>query len=321
MSTPPTLIDYTQHVYKRINTRKFMYVRDIKHTLKHYNQDTKGKKTELIARLDAFFTYIKNMEKYTLEIITIQKYIRGYLTRRKMKNKDYYFRLNRCNNTEDFYTFQSIDDIEPLYFFSYTDKDNFSYFFDIRSFEKLNKGSHANPYNREPIPLEAIEKFNNRMDIVSKDIDFKPFETPKLTDEQTYRNYVIEVFQGIDLTNCIAGGTDISWYLNLDFNQLIRFYEVLEDIWVYRANLTPYQRNLIVPDRNIFDRIEFDYLYKKKNKARYKKLMKYFILKNMEKLITASNESCHRATGAYYILIALVGTSTSCAHALPWLIQ
>jgi hypothetical protein len=320
MTTPPTLIDFTRYVHNRLNNKKILYVRDIKHTLKYYNQDTKGKKKVLIERLDAFFTSIKNMEKYTREIIIIQKYIRGYITRHKFKNKSYYFR-HRCNNTEDFYTFQSIDDIEELYFFSYTDKDNFTYFFDIRSFEKLKQGGHTNPYNREHIPQEVMDKFTNRMEIIYKDKNFKPFEKIKLTDEQKYRNYVIEIFQKIDATECIASGTNINWYLNLDFNQTINFYKILEDIWIYRASLTNQQRDLIVPDRNIFNRNEFEYLYKNRTKKKYKRVMEYFILKNMDKLISSANESSHKATGAYYILIALIDVSIDCANSLPWLIQ
>ena len=33
--TTPTLIDYNQYINNR--TKKFIYVRDIKHTLKYYN--------------------------------------------------------------------------------------------------------------------------------------------------------------------------------------------------------------------------------------------------------------------------------------------
>lgn len=321
MATPPTLIDYTQYIHNRLNNKKFMYVRDIKHTLKHYKQDFKGKKGQLIERLNTFFTNIKNMEKYSHEIIIIQKYIRGYIIRKKLKNNSYYFR-HRCINTEDFYTFQSIDDIDDLYFFSYTDKNNFNYFFDIRSFEKLKQGGYINPYNRDPIPQETIEQFNKRIEELSKDKRFNPFEKIILTDEQKYRNYVIEIFQKIDATECIAGGANVNWYLNLDFNQIIKFYKTLEDIWIYRANLTNTQRTLIVPDNDIFNRNTFEYLYKnRKCNKKIKNKLEYFILKNMDKLISSATENSHKATGAYYILIALVEVSVECANSLPWLIQ
>lgn len=319
MSTSAILIDYNQYINNRL--KKFHYVSDIKYTLKHYNLNTNGKKKELIERLDIFFNSIKNMNKYSKQIIIIQKYIRGYLTRRKLLNKDYYFRYSKCNNKEDFYTFESINDIKELYFFSYTDKDNFTYFFDIRSFEKLKNGSHSNPYNRQPIPSYAIESYNKRLEMVLKNKQFKPFDKPILSDEQKYRNYVIEVFQKIDNTECIAGGTNINWFINLSFSSKINFYKILEDIWIYRANLTNNQKDLIVPDRNIFNRNNYEHLYKNKNKPKFKKLIEYFILKNMEKLVSSATENCHRVSGAYYILIALVEVSTECANSLPWLIQ
>ena len=47
------LITYNDFINKRTNT--FLYVRDIKHSLKHYNLENKGKKPILIERLNTFF--------------------------------------------------------------------------------------------------------------------------------------------------------------------------------------------------------------------------------------------------------------------------
>lgn len=320
MTSSPILIDYTQYINNRIKKTNFLYVRDIKHTLKHYNQNPKGKKTELLERLDNIFTKIKSMEKYNKEIIMIQKMIRGYLVRKNIKNKPYFFR-NRCTNTEDFYTFESIDYIDPLYFFSYTDNDKFIYFFDIRSFEKLIKNNHNNPYNRQTIPSSAIQLFNETINIVKNNKEFIPFETPKITDVQKYRNRVVEIFQKIDATDCIAGGTNVEWFLNLKYNNKLRFYTLLEDIWSYRANLSIIQKEQIVPGRNIFNRKEYEILFKNRFKNKYKILINNFILDNIDKLVSSADENIHRATGAYYILISLVQVSPSCAAALPWLVQ
>lgn len=315
MSTPAVLIEFNQYINNR--SKKFLYVRDIKHTLKHYNLDTKGKKAELLERLDNFFSNLKSKNKFHDEIVTIQKNIRGYLTRKKLRNKEYFFR-HKCTNKEDFYTFQDINEIEELYYFSYKDQDNFEYFFDIRSFEKLIQTKNNNPYNRSPIPNHAKNNFFDRMKIVMENPNFKPFETPKLTEDQKYKHCVTDVFQKIDQTGCIAGGTDINWFLNLSQIQLVNFYKILEDIWIYRANLSTEEKNAIVPGCNIFKSPLVYYLKKKKFK---KRAFEYLVLKEMEKLVSSSHIQSNRSTGAYYILIALVEVSPQCADALPWLIQ
>ena len=68
---------------------KLIYVEDIKLTLKTHNKTTIGKKAELIRRLDAVFS----------------------------DNSEYrgpsFDRVVNITNTEDFYTFQSIDEISP----------------------------------------------------------------------------------------------------------------------------------------------------------------------------------------------------------------
>ena len=318
MSNDSCLIEYNQYIHNR--NHKFMYVKDIKYTLKYYNLDPKGKKPELLQRLDEYYKKLNSYNKFNNEAITIQKYVKGYLVRKKLNNMDYYFR-NRCTNKEDFYTFQSIDKIDPLYFFSYED-NGFNYFFDIRSFEKLLDNKHNNPYNREPIPKKSVEKFYNQLNNIKKSKYFKPFENEedKLTEEQKYNNYVTKIFQKIDSTNSIAGGTNINWFQNLSIFQLINFYKVLEDIWIHRANLTKQQQDAIVPGRNIFRTSINMFICNKYSKHRLL-TMKYMILGEMEKLVSSSPEECHRTTGAYYILIALVEASPQCSEAMPWLIQ
>lgn len=316
--TTPTLIDYNQYINNR--TKKFIYVRDIKYTLKYYNLNTTGKKPELLKRLDNFFNNLKSKNKFNNQIITIQKYIRGYLIRKKFNDKDYFFR-HSCTNNEDFYTFQSIDTISPLYFFSFKN-NGFSYFFDIRSFEKLIKNKCTNPYNRAPIPQNAIDKFEKRYEIVKNDKNFKLFETPKLSEEQKYKNYVTEVFQKIDQTGSVAGGTNINWFQNLSQRQLIKLYKILEDIWMYRANLSYEQQKEIVPDGNIFKN-QFNNLIKNRYALpkKIERQVEYIILSDIDKLVSSSPNIVHRSTGAYYVLTAFVEISPECAECMPWLIQ
>lgn len=317
--SPPTLIDFHQFINNR--SKDFIYVKDIKYTLKYYNLDCKGKKKELLDRLKTFFNKLneKNV-KYNSEIIIIQKYIRGYLARKKIKNKDYFFR-HKCLNDEDFYTFESIESIDPLYFFSFSDS-GFSYYFDIRSFHKLIKSNPINPYTREPIPNSAIEKFNLRYNEIKDNKNYSEFELPEVSEEQKFKNYVIEVFQKIDETDCVAGGTNTDWFYNLSQYNLLKFYKILEDIWFYRASLTYSQMREIVPQENMFKN-DFNKLVKNKHflSKSFKRKIEYIILKEMEKLVSSSPNPIHRSTGAYYVLTALVEVSVECAESMPWLIQ
>ena len=64
-------------------------------------------------------------------------------TRRRLLNKNIKLRvlayINRklCNNDEDFYTYEPVQEIEDLYFFSYQDDQNNHWGFDVRSLKKL----------------------------------------------------------------------------------------------------------------------------------------------------------------------------------------
>ena len=74
----------------------------------------------------------------------------------------------------------------------------------------------------------------------------------ELTEQQKLNMAVITVFQKIDDLNTAAGGTDMDWFLNLPITHLKIFYKELEDIWNYRAELTPTMKSRIVPNNNIF---------------------------------------------------------------------
>ena len=71
MSKVSKLISYEDFISR---DNKFYYVNDIKFTLKHFNLNPKGKKTELLDRLNKFYLNIKNYQKFESSIITIQKF-------------------------------------------------------------------------------------------------------------------------------------------------------------------------------------------------------------------------------------------------------
>ena len=311
-------IDYISNPkFKRI--KKFIYVKDIKYTLDYYKilpkklQKSK-KKNELFEILFDFYKNIQYYKKNEKKIILIQNQIRKYL----QKNNVYGPGLTeKSNNDCDFYTFVPIKDIPKEYLFSYKDEKNFVYSFDIRSFEKLLKSKSQNPYNRQDIPISAINLYKKRMDYIKKNkINVQPFEEDKLTPEQIYKNRVFKIFQTIDLLNTMAGGTNQQWFFNLSILELKAYYKVLEDIWNYRAELTPSQKYEIVKNKKMFPkRVNEVYLLNDEKKIRE------IILDEIEKLLFTSDSDIHKATASYYILIAFVEISSECAQAMPWLIQ
>ena len=315
------LISYKDFNPKLNKFYEFVYVKDAKHTLKHYNLNFKGKKGELVERLIDFFKKINQYEKHEEKIIKLQSCIKGYTQRKKTLSRGPGF-LNKllCNNDEDFFTFEHKNDIDDTYFFSYKDVDNFIYFFDIRSFKTLIENNEKNPYNRKPIPENAIKSMNTRLNELIKQKIIVEYEKPKLTPEQEFNNKILTIFQKIDQLNAFAGGTQMNWFYNLTFKQIKHLYKVLEDIWNYRTQLTEKQKRDIVPQNDVFKHSMPKLMNLLPNQKNQKKL-RNIVLDEMDKLISSSESKVHRSTGCYYVLIALVEVSPECADQMPWLIQ
>ena len=295
---------YTQHEFKKIKENKtFLYVNDIKETLKFNKQNYNGKKKELLIRLDHFFNSVNehnNINNIDLRGPSIDN-------------------LDNITNKEDFYTLIDLTDINKEYLFTYK-IDKFIYGFDIRSFKKLIgnnlDSTNYNPYNRELISSEVIDRFNKRIDeLTNKNININ-YENDLITPEQEFKNKVVSTFQKIDELNVLAGGTHPNWFINLNLIELKKLYKVLEDIWNYRAELTNTKKLEIIPNNDVFKH-SMEYIF---NIYDIHKLQT-IILDNIIKLISSSDNISHKATGAYYVLIAFTEISPIIADQLPWLMQ
>jgi hypothetical protein len=321
---PPKILSMEEFIKYKEN-KVFMYVKDLKHTLKHlgFSNKIKGvKKTMLEDMLFTFFTKY-NVSKESIEVNKITKIQALYRARKIRQDISIYGLgiINRdlCNNREDFYTFEPIDEIAREYFFSYKDLDGFIYGFDIRSFKKLLDTKSSNPYTRADIPDYAVNSFEKRVNFMIKTkisiLDFVPEE---FTPEQKLKNRVIEVFQKIDELDTIAGGTDINWFLDLNFQDLKNYYKLLEDIWNYRANLTHAAKLKIVPYGDMFQ-TSMNYILNLPQSK--EKKLRIHILNEIDKLISSTDDISQRTTGAYYVLTAFAEMVPSCAQSLPWLVQ
>jgi hypothetical protein len=324
-TNPPKILSMEEFIKYKEN-KVFMYVKDLKHTIKHLGLDKnlKGKKKPMLEdMLFEFFTKFNSVNKNKEKIEQITKIQALYRARKIRKYINIYgvgiLDKNICNNREDFYTFEPVNEIEKDYFFSYKDQDGFVYGFDIRSFKKLLDTKSSNPYNREEIPNYALESFENRVKYMIKNkVSIMDFVAEEFTPEQQLKNKVMEVFQKIDELDTIAGGTNINWFLGLNFNDLKNYYKLLEDIWNYRANLTQAAKMKIVPQNDMFQTSMNHILNLSPSKE---KKLRIYILNEIDKLVSSTDDISQRTTGAYYVLTAFAEMVPDCAQSLPWLVQ
>jgi len=112
--------------------------------------------------------------------------------------------------------------------------------------------------------------------------------------------------------------SDPNWFLSLQRNQLIRFYNELYDIWTYRANLSEQIKINICPPRGSpFNTFERTIILNESNVF----IMQTKILNILEKLVYNGIDNDSKTLGAYYILAALTLVSPNAANSLSWLYQ
>lgn len=310
-------IDYSSFI-KHKKLQKFIYLKNLKYTLKKLGLNCNGKKPELLKKLNDFYTNYEIYQSKTKEIVLIQSLIRKFLS---AKNGPGFIDKTLCINDEDFYTFETKYEIDALYFYSIKDDNGKIFFFDIRSLEKLITCNRlTNPFTTEPINHSNIEKIKKRINSVKKDKRFKPFATQKMSTEQLFNSRVLSIFQKIDLLDVAAGGTDTKWFTNLCTKKLKYLYKGLEDIWNYRAELSDQKKCAIVPNRNMFS-IKVQYVYNLQDNSKNKTFIRKILLDEIEALIDSAIDDENKKTGAYFVLTALTEVSHDCRNSLPWLVQ
>jgi len=142
-----------ENYYKHNLTLSVYKLPELKETARKCKINISGTKQKLIERIEEQFDKIKKAH-------IIQKIFRGSIVRNSFKLRGPAFK-NRsiCNNDNDFVTMEPLNEISDEYFYSYTDKQNFTYGFNIVSLVQMlkSKGKLVNPYNREKIAPEIIK--------------------------------------------------------------------------------------------------------------------------------------------------------------------
>ena len=287
-----------------------------KYILQKYNYRYSDKLniTNTLKYFKEFLKYYKN----TNSIIKIQSLIkmRYILKINKYKGPGL---LNKCINDTDFYTFEEKKNIKYVYFFSFKEKNSI-YFFDIRSFKLLidNKFSSdnkiINPYNRFPISIDIINKYNKLTKYLkNKNISIE-FEPEILSEEQLFNQNIIQVFQKIDK---FGYNTSIEWFTKLTIFQLRKLWIQLEDIWNYRSNLNYNQKDNIIQKNKLQPFNKFKYINQNIDKI----ILQNYILDDINIFITSGKNSSFSNIGCLYVLTALSYVSKSCIESMPWLTQ
>jgi hypothetical protein len=287
----------------------------LKKDIEYYIKNVMKSKLEKSDKKDAFEkikSYILNVNRYyeitnDPRIIQIQALYRGNKIRKQNKEL-------KCNNDEDFYTYEELKDIPSKYFYSYIDDKKFRWGFDIRSLDKLLNMNYPNPYTTEPIPQNIVSEVRNKIEEIKKEENYED-----LTDSIIRERKDAIKQKSVDLFSCIeqSGYTcQIEWFMNLSLRRLKTLYKNLEDIWNYRSQLTiEMKRKICPPNADIFRTPMIEVM-----NYSCKEDLQELILHEVMKFTNAESDS-DRKLGFMYFLIAFGMVSEPCymAH-IEWLI-
>lgn len=307
-------------------------LKQLKNIAKHYKVKVSGNKCQLRERIVIFFNE-------TTAAICIQKHMRRCFVKFLISNKGPAIHDRKsCTNETDFFTMEDLSSIGFHQFISYTDKDKFTYGFDIMSLNEYFKtGARSNPYNRTPFPknlrrrIRRIKALYNivginiqlKVDNVVDNIQEESLQEPSQDNQllsvtnQNQSNIHSKVMELFHIMDTFGHTTDVRWFLNLNSNQLIRFLRELNDIWSYRANLTrTIQQQIVHPTGHPFSIIQLPQLQSMETDD-----LRYIALKVIENIITKGINDDSKGLGVYFVLSAFTLASPAAAQTMPWLFE
>ena len=288
----------------------------LKEILKHYNVKNSGNKDILKKRCYNYLFYSKKS-------ILIQSQLRRFFVKKYIhyhgegfKNKE------KCINDVDFATLDEIKKIPFNQFFSIKDDNNFIYAFDIQSLYTLylkNKNIVENPFSTKELSKDVYNdmiKFIKYSQILKKDIKLSYDISLNMNAFKILDMKILNIFQNMD---SLGNYTNMSWFTNLNKDQLIKFIHELLDIWNYRANLSQnVKREICPPYGNPFKNFSlninslFNYSYF---------AIKKTIVGVLEEFVYKGIDNNSKVLGSFYILSALTLVSKDAAESMPWLFE
>jgi len=286
----------------------------LKDDLVKYRRDMMRRKSFLSSKEDLFQEikkHITTINEYhevdhTKEIILIQSFFRGKSIRNTNKE-------TKCNNEEDFYTFDELKDVPKQFFYSYVDNSDIRWGFDIRSLDKLLQMGFNNPYTTEPVPQNVVDDVKDKISILKLNSTYEDLTDTIIRDrKETIKQKIVDLFSFIEQSGYTC---HIEWFTSLSLRRLKDLYKQLEDVWNYRSQLSEQmKRNVCPPNADIF-------------KTPMIEVMNYNIKEDLQELIlhevmkfTQANTDSDRKLGFMYFLIAFGMVSQPCYQAhIGWL--
>lgn len=257
---------------------------------------------------------IEKLREYNIiDIIKIQRYIKKKPKLIDKLRGEGYFNKKNCNNDTDFFTYDSIDEIEDKYFFSYKDNNNFIWFFDIRSFNKLIELKQNNPYTREELPDESMDRSKKLSSLIklTKDDEILNVTMINKTRSQIIKQKVIDLFSQVEQFGYEG---NIDWFLSLNTRELKKLYRSLEDIWNYRLQLDQETKDRISPPNGLVFNIPINDVQRLNNKESIQEI----IINEAMKFNNAISVE-DKKLGYMYFLIGLGTISLNCYNSHPWM--
>jgi hypothetical protein len=283
----------------------------LKEMLRNCGLKVSGRKSELVARVVAFYIIRRKCVK-------IQSMFRMWQIHRVHKWFNQYESLrSQCVNDTDFYNLDRLVDIPKFKFITITDGSGLYYGCSIPSLYHLSAVTPVlNPYNRMAISPKVLDHVR----VIYKTPHIRSLLIPvveptsSLSLEETFKLRVVNVFQQI---NMLGHYSDPSWFLSLTLLDTSLFFKHLRDIWRYRANPSDIVRREICPmgdpfitvDDSQWDDLPVDIYLKTK------------VIQTIELMVQSGVNVDSRTLGSYYVLSALTLVSTQAALAFPWLYQ
>ena len=348
-NVPMKIICYYDLKQHNFNSKKFTY-RHILYSLEKYNLPNLKNKQKNFVSLQQYVTGTYNKNKMYSEniaqIILISKIYRGYCMRNINKARGPGFlKRSLINNTHDFLHFTDIKNISNQYLITYKDESGFIYGFDIQSLlcyiEELDTIHINNPYTRKKFPKKFIDNLyilhnynkkktaitttkQNIIAITNEPIHNEPIHNEpinnkqlnkpiKCTPELKVKRLCVSIFQRMDEIELY---TQASWFLDLNIAKLKKLYFLIEDIWNYRARLTPLIKKKFVTNGVAFN-WPITYIKKITNKIKIQNIL----LKEFEKFVYQGATKTDCITASYWILMGLTSVSPSAAAGCPALVQ
>ncbi len=272
----------------------------------HYIQTTaveKIKYPKLIKTLQKYKIQIQGSINYLID--TLIKHINAIdLIEQAYKN------TSLCNNTDDFYYFEKLDDIKKEYLFIFQCMDRRLYGMDLRSiytyFQELKKSAklldkpvnYINPYNRCNFTSVTLHNYHQRIKELQE--AGLPLKYPEMeVDPESKLNFkVLEVFSMITNYGYIV---DSNIFLDMNKEELLSYYGIMDEIWNNHFKLTTSVKKNIVPNNiNIFNPTEY-YQIKNYDKPHLQEIL----INKIEEMITTGINREARISGINYILLGL----------------